>query len=229
MLAILRIQTYPVRQTERRSSFGAGPELLNTAPVSLAGQNIQNKQLLVDKEPVRRHQYESLTLRVLRFPDHGRGLYEEIRQWVDKAIIQRKLSELETYPESGPRVFRRNACGLIKRAEDAAHRRAHAQMMIETCADIASHIQSRRRHVAAHKLMPTLLKSCTKTRSLTRAFSPSWKRWQNSETSSHQYEGIDAEIVITIFKNTSSISSGFVTRCWCILRARALNGAVSAF
>jgi predicted nucleotidyltransferase len=37
--------------------------LLNTAPISLAGRILQNKQLLVDKKPLRRHQYESLTLR----------------------------------------------------------------------------------------------------------------------------------------------------------------------
>ena len=37
--------------------------LLNTAPVSLTGRVLQNKQVLVDKEPGRRHAYESLTLR----------------------------------------------------------------------------------------------------------------------------------------------------------------------
>jgi predicted nucleotidyltransferase len=37
--------------------------LLNTAPVSFAGRILQKKQLLVDKEPFRRHRYESLTLR----------------------------------------------------------------------------------------------------------------------------------------------------------------------
>lgn len=37
--------------------------ILNTAPVSLAGRILQNKQLLVDKAPHQRHRYESLTLR----------------------------------------------------------------------------------------------------------------------------------------------------------------------
>jgi predicted nucleotidyltransferase len=37
--------------------------VLNTAPVSIAGRVLQHKQLLVDKEPFRRHTYESLTLR----------------------------------------------------------------------------------------------------------------------------------------------------------------------
>ena len=37
--------------------------ILNIAPLSLAGRLLQNKRLLVDKEPFRRHAYESLTLR----------------------------------------------------------------------------------------------------------------------------------------------------------------------
>ncbi len=37
--------------------------ILNTAPVSIAGRILQNKQLLADKEPFRRHTYESLTRR----------------------------------------------------------------------------------------------------------------------------------------------------------------------
>jgi predicted nucleotidyltransferase len=37
--------------------------VLNTAPVVIAGRILQNKKLLVDKEPFRRHAYESLVLR----------------------------------------------------------------------------------------------------------------------------------------------------------------------
>jgi len=37
--------------------------ILNTAPVSLAGRILQKKIVLSDKEPFRRHVYESLTLR----------------------------------------------------------------------------------------------------------------------------------------------------------------------
>ena len=37
--------------------------ILNTAPVSLTGRVLQNKQVLVDKVPGRRHAYESLMLR----------------------------------------------------------------------------------------------------------------------------------------------------------------------
>jgi len=37
--------------------------ILNTAPISITGRILQNKQILVDKEPPVRHAYESLTLR----------------------------------------------------------------------------------------------------------------------------------------------------------------------
>ncbi len=37
--------------------------ILNTAPESIAGRVLQHKMLLVDKEPFRRHEYESVTLR----------------------------------------------------------------------------------------------------------------------------------------------------------------------
>jgi hypothetical protein len=37
--------------------------ILNTAPLSLAGRILQNRRILVDREPFRRHKYESLTLR----------------------------------------------------------------------------------------------------------------------------------------------------------------------
>jgi predicted nucleotidyltransferase len=37
--------------------------ILNTAPTSLAGRILQRKRLLVDKDPPRRHSYESVTLR----------------------------------------------------------------------------------------------------------------------------------------------------------------------
>jgi len=37
--------------------------ILNTAPTSLAGRILQNKRILIDKEPFKRHEYESVTLR----------------------------------------------------------------------------------------------------------------------------------------------------------------------
>lgn len=37
--------------------------ILNTAPISLAGRILQNRKILIDKEPLQRHNFESLTLR----------------------------------------------------------------------------------------------------------------------------------------------------------------------
>jgi predicted nucleotidyltransferase len=37
--------------------------MLNTVSLSIAGRILQNKKLLIDKEPFRRHIYESITLR----------------------------------------------------------------------------------------------------------------------------------------------------------------------
>jgi len=37
--------------------------VLNRAPTSLAGRILRNRRVLVDKDPFRRHAYESLTLR----------------------------------------------------------------------------------------------------------------------------------------------------------------------
>lgn len=37
--------------------------ILNTAPTSISGRIIQGRQILVDKEPFKRHAYESTTLR----------------------------------------------------------------------------------------------------------------------------------------------------------------------
>jgi hypothetical protein len=37
--------------------------ILNTAATSLAGRILQQRRVLVDKEPPRRHTYESVTLR----------------------------------------------------------------------------------------------------------------------------------------------------------------------
>jgi len=37
--------------------------ILNEAPLSLAGRILQSRKVLVDKDPFRRHRYESVTLR----------------------------------------------------------------------------------------------------------------------------------------------------------------------
>ncbi len=37
--------------------------ILNSSPISLSGRIVQNRELIVDKNPFLRHQYESVTLR----------------------------------------------------------------------------------------------------------------------------------------------------------------------
>ena len=37
--------------------------ILNTAPISFTGRILQKKQLLIDKDPPRRHEFESVSLR----------------------------------------------------------------------------------------------------------------------------------------------------------------------
>jgi len=37
--------------------------VLNTAPISLSGRIVRGRQVIIDKEPFKRHLYESLTLR----------------------------------------------------------------------------------------------------------------------------------------------------------------------
>lgn len=37
--------------------------ILNTSPISLTGRILQNRELLIDKNPFLRHRYESITLR----------------------------------------------------------------------------------------------------------------------------------------------------------------------
>jgi hypothetical protein len=51
------------RMTEALGTAELDLVILNTAPISLAGRVLHGKELLVDKEPSRRHTYESLTLR----------------------------------------------------------------------------------------------------------------------------------------------------------------------
>jgi predicted nucleotidyltransferase len=49
--------------TQVLGTFELDLVILNTAPVSLSGRILQDRQLLMDKEPFQRHAYESLTLR----------------------------------------------------------------------------------------------------------------------------------------------------------------------
>jgi len=52
-----------VRETANLAEYKLDLVVLNTAPTSLAGRILGNRRVLVDKEPFRRHAYESLTLR----------------------------------------------------------------------------------------------------------------------------------------------------------------------
>ncbi len=58
---------YKLRLFDRLSDALGTSELdliiLNTAPISITGRIVQNRQVLVDKDPPIRHAYESLTLR----------------------------------------------------------------------------------------------------------------------------------------------------------------------
>ena len=61
-LADIKIQLFG-KLTDALGTAELDLVILNTAPVSIAGRILQNKQVLVDKDPFRRHLYESLTLR----------------------------------------------------------------------------------------------------------------------------------------------------------------------
>ncbi|MEW6418506.1 MAG: nucleotidyltransferase domain-containing protein [Nitrospirota bacterium] len=58
---------YKLRLFDRLSDALGTSELdliiLNTAPISITGRIVQNRQILVDKDPPIRHTYESLTVR----------------------------------------------------------------------------------------------------------------------------------------------------------------------
>lgn len=61
-LADIKIQLFG-KLTDALGTTELDLVILNTAPVSISGRILQNKQVLVDKDPFRRHLYESLTLR----------------------------------------------------------------------------------------------------------------------------------------------------------------------
>ena len=51
------------RLTDALSTSELDLLILNIIPISIAGRILQNKQILVDRDPLVRHVYESLTLR----------------------------------------------------------------------------------------------------------------------------------------------------------------------
>jgi uncharacterized protein YutE (UPF0331/DUF86 family) len=119
---------------------------------------------------------------------------------VDKAVIQRKLSELETYlgqvrEFSGVTLADYKASWKTQRIVERT-----LQMMIETCADIASHIVSdggMRSPTSYADTFKVLHENAVIDQGL---FTVMEKMAKFRNVVVHQYEGIDAEIVITIFK-----------------------------
>ncbi|MEK6814921.1 MAG: nucleotidyltransferase domain-containing protein [Nitrospirota bacterium] len=67
LLGTKNFAEYKLQLFDRLSAVLGTSELdlviLNTAPVSLSGRILQHRRVLVDKEPFRRHAYESNTLR----------------------------------------------------------------------------------------------------------------------------------------------------------------------
>ncbi len=117
---------------------------------------------------------------------------------VDKAVILRKLSELETYLEqvrefSGMKLQVYKADWKTQRIVERT-----LQMMIETCADIANHIVSDRGMRAPTGYADTfsvLLENAVIDPDLG-AIMEKMAKFRNVVV--HQYEGVDAEIVIAI-------------------------------
>jgi uncharacterized protein YutE (UPF0331/DUF86 family)/predicted nucleotidyltransferase len=141
--------------------------ILNTAPVSIAGRILKNREILVDREPFRRHLYESAALReffdfeIKEFSgmtvDGYRG------DWKAQRIIERTL-----------------------------------QMMIETCVDIANHIVSDKGMRAPSSYADTF-KVLFENKIIggeLHAIMEKMAKFRN--VVAHQYEQVDAEIVVII-------------------------------
>jgi len=117
---------------------------------------------------------------------------------VDKAVILRKLSELETYLKQI-----REFAGMTLQVYNADWRTQRIvertlQMMIETCADIANHIVSDRGMRAPTGYADTfsvLMENAVIDPDLS-TIMVKMAKFRNVVV--HQYEGVDAEIVIAI-------------------------------
>jgi uncharacterized protein YutE (UPF0331/DUF86 family) len=117
---------------------------------------------------------------------------------VDKTVILRKLSELETYLKQI-----REFAGMTLQVYNADWRTQRIvertlQMMIETCADIANHIVSDRGMRAPTGYADTfsvLMENAVINPDLS-AIMEKMAKFRNVVV--HQYEGVDAEIVIAI-------------------------------
>jgi len=119
---------------------------------------------------------------------------------VDKAVILRKLSELETYLKqireyAGTTLQDYTADWKTQRIVERT-----LQMMIETCADVANHIVSDRGLRAPTGYADTfsvLMENGVISEELCGAM-VKMAKFRNVVV--HQYEGVDAEIVMVILK-----------------------------
>lgn len=120
---------------------------------------------------------------------------------VDKAVILRKTADLETYRKQ---LGEYSATTLtVYRADWKTQRIVERtlQMMVETCADIANHIVSDREMRLPTGYADTfkvLLENSVIDADLC-AVMERMAKFRNIVV--HQYEGVDAEIVIGILKN----------------------------
>jgi hypothetical protein len=133
--------------------------ILNTAPISIVGRVLQNRRILVDRDPFFRHRYESL----------------KRREFFDFAITEEAFFERTL------------------------------QIMIETCADIAGHLISYG-GMRAPKSYADAFTVLSENGVLTDALLDSlvgMVKFRNVVV--HQYDEVDAEVVIAILQRSGSI------------------------
>ena len=119
---------------------------------------------------------------------------------VDKTVVLRKLSELETYQKqiqefSGITLEVYKADWKTQRIVERT-----LQMMIETCADIANHIVSDRGMRPPTSYADTFKVLLENAVINAKLFAVMEKTAKFRNVVVHQYEGVDAEIVIAILK-----------------------------
>ena len=119
---------------------------------------------------------------------------------VDRAVVLRKISELETYQKqikeySGITIDAYKADWKTQRIVERT-----LQMMIETCADIAGHIASDRgtRTPASYADTFKVISEISVIDAELAGIMDKMSKFRNVVV--HQYEGVDAEIVIASLK-----------------------------
>jgi len=119
---------------------------------------------------------------------------------VDKTVVLRKLSELETYQKqvreySGITLADYKADWKTQRIVERT-----LQMMIETCADVANHIVSDKGMRPPTSYADTFTVLMENAVIAPELFSVMEKMAKFRNIVVHQYEGVDAEIVIAILR-----------------------------